>query len=91
MPTYSYKCPDCGNEKDIFKPMSESDRVEACTICMLVDMVKQPSAPMVSMGVEMNMLKKAVDKVGKDAEGLNRNLVGNGVTFAKPTRPSIKS
>lgn len=30
---YDYKCPHCGKEVTISKPMSESKRIEHCEIC----------------------------------------------------------
>lgn len=46
MPIYAYKCTGCGTKRDIFKPIADLDRVEACTDCDFV-MRRQVAAPMV--------------------------------------------
>ena len=33
MPIYSYTCINCGKEDTVFKPLSQYDRTETCTMC----------------------------------------------------------
>ena len=44
MPTYDYKCPHCGREEEITKPLSKLYDDEKCRLCGKT-MEKQLSAP----------------------------------------------
>lgn len=45
MPTYSYKCPHCGAERDIFHKMNlPKEELPTCDLCDTV-LEKQVSAP----------------------------------------------
>lgn len=48
MPTYIYKCSQCGSTRDIVKKVAEIDRLEPCGACETLDpMVRQVAAPRV--------------------------------------------
>ena len=45
MPTYSYKCPSCGAERDVFHKMNLSkDELPTCDLCDTL-LEKQVTAP----------------------------------------------
>ena len=46
MPIYAYKCPDCSQRRDIFKPISRLDWEEPCEACE-TPMERQLAAPAV--------------------------------------------
>lgn len=46
MPIYAYKCPSCGEKRDIVKPIAALDRRERCLSCPGV-MDRQVVAPMI--------------------------------------------